>query len=122
MAPRIRNSIQIEVLPVPTEPEMRTVFPRGIPPFRMWSIASIPVTHRSRSPSACSFVGIDSGVQTGCALFEMNALSIRLENSGGKEAETASGVPLGEGESQPCTTLKAWSHRPICEPTRTQSG
>src|SRR2546421_2875536 len=81
MAPRIRNSMQIEVLPVPTEPEMRTVFPRGMPPFRMWSIASIPVTHRSRSSSACSFVGIDSGVQTGCSLFEMNALSIRLENS-----------------------------------------
>src|SRR5256885_1072216 len=82
----------------------------------------MPVTHRSRSVAAFALVGIDSGVQTGCALFEMNALSIRLENRGGKEAETASGVPLREGESQPCTTLKAWSQRPICEPTRTQSG
>src|SRR5438132_776963 len=72
--------MQIEVLPVPTEPEIRTVFPRGMPPFRMWSIASMPVTHRSRSSSECSVAGIDSVVTTRRAIFEVTALSIRSES------------------------------------------
>src|SRR5437879_10274050 len=56
------------VFPVPTDPETRTVFPRGMPPFRMWSIASMPVTHRSRSPASCSFVGIDSATNLWLAI------------------------------------------------------
>src|SRR5213083_490321 len=72
--------MQIEVLPVPTEPEIRTVFPRGMPPFRMWSIAAMPVTHRSRSSSECSVAGIDSVVTTRRAIFEVTALSIRSES------------------------------------------
>src|SRR2546422_5529123 len=49
IAPWTRNSRQREVFPVPTLPVTRTVFPRGIPPFRMLSSPSTPVMHRSRS-------------------------------------------------------------------------
>src|SRR5438094_836667 len=80
-----------------------------------------PVAHRSRSPSACSFVGIDSGVPTRCALFEVNALSIRSENRGRPGGELSRSASARR-PSQPWTTRKAWSQRPSLWPTRTQRG
>ena len=50
-APRTRYSRLSVVFPVPTEPASSTMFPLGIPPPRMWSRPSIPVTHRSRGAS-----------------------------------------------------------------------
>src|SRR3972149_4201896 len=53
-APWTRNSRQSDVLPVPTEPVMSTVLPLGIPPSRMLSRPSMPVTQRSTRTSEAS--------------------------------------------------------------------